>query len=277
MGFYVISGRRLMAFGITIAMIMIAFHSVLGSVWKDTAIAQAISVDLTSTNPPSALFTLEVISVTEAKKPYRVFIYHTHTYEAYDMSDGNRYQPTETWRTADANYNVVRIGAELTAHLEGAGIQVTHDTTAYEMPRLSSAYSRSLEGLEKAVAEGYDLYIDLHRDSYSANNGPNTVTLDERALGRFLFLIGQGTGTELDDKPDWKANEKAAQCISDGLNAQAEGLSRGVSLKSGRYNQQAATPVILIEAGNNKNTLTEMLAAVPCLAQAICGYFDSLE
>ena len=94
---------------------------------------------------------------------------------------------------------------------------------------------------------------------------------------RFLFLIGQGTGTGFDERPDWEKNRKAAQMISDALNAQAAGISRGVSLKSGRYNQQAATPCILIEAGNNKNTLSQALAAMPLLAQAICQYFDALE
>ena len=68
---------------------------------------------------------------------------------------------------------------------------------------------------------------------------------------RILILIGQGTGSSLDDKPDWEENEKAGKAISDALNARAEGLCRGVSLKSGRYNQQAAVPCILIEAGND--------------------------
>ena len=34
---------------------------------------------------------------------------------------------------------------------------------------------------------------------------------------------------------------------------------------------------MLIEVGNNKNTLQEALNAMPCLAQAICAYFDALE
>ena len=154
---------------------------------------------------------------------------------------------------------------------------MTHDTAAYEPPKLSSAYSRSLESLKKAALEEYDLYIDLHRDSYSKNNGPNTVMLDQTEMIRFLFLIGQGTGTGFDERPEWEKNQQAAQAISDALNDQAEGLSRGVSLKSGRYNQQAATPSMLIEAGNNQNTLSQALAAMPALAQSICRYFDTLE
>ena len=207
----------------------------------------------------------------------RVFLYHTHTYEAYEMDSENRYKATESWRTADHDYNMVRIGAELAARLREAGIFVTHDTTDYEPPRLSSAYSRSLEGLKKAAEEGYDLYIDLHRDSYSKGNGPNVIDVEGKPAARLLILIGQGTGSALDEKPDWEANEKAARIISDFLNARADSLCRGVTLTSGRYNQQAASPSMLIEVGNNKNTLPEALNAVEPLARAICQYFDGLE
>ncbi len=238
--------------------------------------AEAVAIDLSEGE--AAGFTLEVISVVSPeRRGMRIYLYHTHTYEAYTMEESHPYTPTESWRTADESCNVVRIGAELAALLRAAGFTVTHNTTAFEPPRLSSAYARSMEALTEAAGEGYDLYIDLHRDSYSKGNGPNTVEKDGKKLGRYLFLIGQGTGTGFDEKPDWQANQRAAQAISDALNAQAEGLSRGVSLKSGRYNQQAATPCILIEAGNNENTLTEMLDSIPYLANAICAYFDGRE
>ena len=238
---------------------------------------QAITLDVLETQPSDS-FSMEVIRVGAVDcRQYRVYIYHTHTYEAYQMDEQNRYVPTETWRTADPRYNVIRAGAELADCLRLAGVFVTHDSTAYEPPKLSTAYSRSLNGLEAAAAEGYDLYIDLHRDSYSQGNGPNTVTVDGKEMARLLILIGQGTGTDFDEKPNWEENQKAAQMISDALNDRADGLCRGVSMKSGRYNQQAATPIMLIEVGNNKNTLPEALAAMEPLARAICQYFDGLD
>ena len=239
--------------------------------------AQAVTIEAV-TEAETAPFTLEVVAVmVPESKPRRVFLYHTHTFEAYEMDDDNRYTPTETWRTADERCNVVRVGAELAGQLRAAGIEVTHDKTAFEPPRLSTAYSRSLAALEQAAEEGYDLYIDLHRDSYSKGNGPNTVTLEGYPAARLLILIGQGTGSSLEEKPDWETNQRVAQALSGFLNARCEGLCRGVSLKSGRYNQQAATPSLLIEVGNNKNTLPEALRAMEPLARAICQYFDALE
>ena len=172
---------------------------------------------------------------------------------------------------------MIRVGRELADRLREAGIEVAHDTSDYEMPRLSTAYSRSLEGVERAAREGYDLYIDLHRDSYSQGNGPNTVSVEGRDTARLLILIGKGSGSGLDEKPDWERNLAAAQMISDCLNARQEQLCRGVSLKSGRYNQHAAVPSMLIEAGNNKNTLPEALNAMEPLARAICQYFEGAE
>lgn len=223
-------------------------------------------------------FTLEVVSVAaEGASPRRVYLYHTHTHEAYEPEGENVYRPTERWRTADENFNMIRVGRELADRLREAGIEVAHDTSDYEMPRLSTAYSRSLEGVERAAREGYDLYIDLHRDSYSQGNGPNTVSVEGRDTARLLILIGKGSGSGLDEKPDWERNLAAAQMISDCLNARQEQLCRGVSLKSGRYNQHAAVPSMLIEAGNNKNTLPEALNAMEPLARAICQYFEGAE
>jgi len=277
MRFFAVRAKDLLCWLISVMVLFFALGLIIGN-WGGERLAQAVSIDLNPDPVEMDDFSLEVISVVSSSATVkRVYIYHTHTYEAYEMDAQNQYKPTETWRTADSQHNMIRVGAELKKRLEEAGIQVTHDTTAYEPPRLSSAYSRSLEGLKAAAQEGYDLYIDLHRDSYSQNNGPNTVEQEGKKMIRFLFLIGQGTGNGFDERPEWEKNQRAAQIISDALNDQTDNLSRGVSLKSGRYNQQAATPAILIEAGNNKNTLNEALAAMPSLAQAICQYFDSLE
>lgn len=246
--------------------------------WLMLLPAAAEEAVLTLTPPEEAEgFSLEVIHFQPPKRELRVFIYHTHTYESYDPSDGNQYIPTETWRTADADYNMIRVGQALKEQLEAAGISVTHDTTAYEMPKLSTAYSRSMDGLKKAAQQGYDLYIDLHRDAYSVGNGPNTVTADDVNMARVLFLVGQGASFDGLEKPDWETNHAAAKIISDEMNEAVTGMSRGVSLKSGRYNQHITTPCILIEVGNNQNTLTEALAVTPYLCRGICSFLDRAE
>ena len=43
----------------------------------------------------------------------QVLIYHTHSSESYTPDAAFPYTPTETERTTDTNYNVVRVGDEL--------------------------------------------------------------------------------------------------------------------------------------------------------------------
>lgn len=226
------------------------------------------------TSAPEDGFAIEVIGMQTPAPPKRVLIYHTHTYEAYEQTD-ERYKETEKWRTADNEHNVVRVGETLAALLRSHGMEVVHDQTAFEPPNLSTAYTRSLNMLEtrSASGESYDLYIDLHRDAYAASyTGPNTVSVGGVNVAKLMMLIGKGegqTGQGFDVKPDWEGNLLIAQGVTDLINAQAQGLCRDVCIKSGRFNQHVANGCILIEAGNNKNTLAEVLAAMPYLADAI--------
>ncbi|MBQ9196199.1 MAG: stage II sporulation protein P [Clostridia bacterium] len=247
-----------------------------------TPTATLFPAPLPTPAPPEG-FTLEVISPSQDKPPaqnaFRVLIYHTHTYEAYTATEAMPYTPTEKWRTANEARNMVAVGSYLTELLKSAGVEVVHDTTAFEPPTLSTAYERSLDMLKERQANGerYDLYIDLHRDAYSKNNGPNTVEKDGVTMARLLMLIGKGTGqtgTGYAEKPNWESNRQIAQALSNRLNLLCDGLCRGVSLKSGRYNQHVADCCVLIEVGNNYNTLEEALAAMPCLANAVCTLAD---
>lgn len=228
------------------------------------------------------VFSIEVIQV-DAPKPKRVLIYHTHTYEAFEQEKENRYQETETWRTADNAHNMIRVGEELAQLLRALGAEVVHDTTAFEPPQLSTAYTRSLAMLEKRLAAGesYDLYIDLHRDAYSSSyGGSNTVSVAGSEVAKLMLLIGKGegvTGQGYDVKPDWQKNLAIAQRITDALNEQTNGLCRDVHIKSGRFNQHIAPACVLVEAGNNKNTLAQVLAAMPYLADAVMQALETPE
>jgi len=218
-------------------------------------------------------FTAKIVSKEEnAPVKGKILIYHTHTYEAYKQEKESPYKETEKWRTKDKDFNVVRVGKELAACLKAKGYEVVHDTTAFEPPNLSESYTRSLDMLEKRLDKGerYDLYIDLHRDAYS-NSMENNITVKngDRDLAKLMVLIGKGTGQSYTVKPDWEKNYALAERITKDLNSQIEGLGRKISLKTGRFNQHIAPSCILVEAGNNYNSLDEVLASMPYLADAI--------
>lgn len=236
----------------------------------------AFSVIIEPTDKPSSdgLFAVEIIRETEppAFAGKRVLIYHTHTYEAYEQVADDRYAQTEKWRTTDSSHNVIAVGKALTSTLTALGVDVTHDTTAFEPPTLDRAYERSLAMLEKRYAQGerYDLYIDLHRDAIASSSTiKRTVNIGGEEVARFMVLVGKGTTGGYEEKPDWEKNLVIANRISECLNNQCEGLARDVKIKTGRFNQHIADCCVLIECGMNTNTLAEVLAGIPYLASAI--------
>jgi stage II sporulation protein P len=217
------------------------------------------------------------VGATTGKK--RVLIYHTHTYEAYTPTEKYPYEPTKDTRTKDNQYNVVRVGEELATLLSAAGFEVVHDTTAYEPPVLSTSYTRSLNMLEESIGRGekYDLYIDLHRDAGGENN---IVQVGDQRIARMMILIGNGAGVTsagFDVRPDWEKNLAIAQAITNELNGQVPELCRPVKVTKNRYNQHVAPQCILIEAGNDRNTLEEVLASVPYLSDAIKAVLTAPE
>lgn len=219
---------------------------------------------------------LQVEVIRDEREPAhvgkKILIYHTHTYEAYEQTEADKYQQIEKWRTSDNEYNVVAVGKALAASLTALGMDVEHDTTAFEPPTLEDAYERSLAMLETRIDAGerYDLYIDLHRDAIASTSTiRRTVNIGGVETARFMVLVGKGTTGGYAEKPDWEKNFTIAQRITENLNAQCESLARDVKVKTGRFNQHVADCCILIECGMNSNTLDEVLAGIPYLAQSI--------
>ena len=218
----------------------------------------------------------------KADKP-RVLIYHTHTYEAFEQNPDDPYPECGKWRTEDSRYNIVRVGDALAEELEALDIEVVHDTTEHEPPKLGTAYLRSLKTLEGYAQRGeeFDMMIDLHRDAASSRNtNPSCVTANGIKYARMMVLIGNGEGSNGNSfsiKPNWKENYKLAQAITDGLNAEIPGICRDVMVKNGRYNQHMSENAVLIEVGHNKNTLEEAVNAAKPLAKVIAGLLLSDE
>ena len=225
----------------------------------------------------------ETVQAAAQKEQPRVLIYHTHTYEAYEMTEDERYTPTETWRTQDNNYNMVAVGAALEKELTARGFIVIHDTTAFEPPNLSSSYTRSLAMLRSRLDAGeqYDYLLDVHRDAYSGDyHGGNSLKIGEQNAAYVMLLVGKGigaTGAGFDERPDWEKNLALAQKITDEINAIAPGLCRDVKIKNGRFNQHVSTGALLIEIGNNRNTFSEAVAACPMIAEAIARVHEAKQ
>ena len=68
---------------------------------------------------PEDTFSEEGMTLINTKK---ILIYHTHTCESYTPSEKYNYTMTGNYRTTDNNYNVVRLGEELSRIIKTKGI-----------------------------------------------------------------------------------------------------------------------------------------------------------
>ncbi len=221
----------------------------------------------------------EAMTQSQSLKP-QILIYHTHATEAYLQYGAYSYAESGKWRTMDSNCSVIAVGALLADILsEHYGYCVLHDTTNYEPPKLSTAYSRSLSAMQRYQARypTLNVYIDVHRDAYGTSETELTepqdyVMLDGQELARIMFVVGTGkgaTGAGFSELPDFDANYAFAEAVMRTLDETHEGLTREIRVKAGRYNQHVSTQCLLVEVGHNANTLEQALASIPYLAAAI--------
>lgn len=229
-------------------------------------------------------FLMELIGKQEPKSPDMnlaggeptVLIYHTHTKEGYFPTEQYNYEPGEDWRCQDDSMNIVAVGERLAEDLRNVyGIEVIHDTTDHEPPKLSTSYSRSLETMlrDKEKYPSVTLFIDVHRDSYGQPVIPSDyIVIDGQEVARIMFVVGTGkgaTGTGFDEMPEFTSNYALAKRLTEYLLEIDDGLARNIRVKAGRYNQHVSSTCLLAEIGHNGNTLEQALNAADYLAAAI--------
>ena len=202
----------------------------------------------------------------------QVLIVHTHGSEAYTMPPGQEYVPSGESRTTDSQFNVVRVGDEIAAVLEAAGLEVLHDAALHDYPEYSGAYGRSLETVERYLEEYPTIrfVLDVHRDAISDGDGsPYKVisSVDGRSAAQMSFVIGtDGGGLE---HPQWRENLKFAAAVQQELAGRYPTLMRPITVRNSRYNQHTTTGSLLVEMGAAGNSLDEALLSARLLGEVL--------
>lgn len=202
-----------------------------------------------------------------------ILIYHTHGEEAYRQTKTYTYEETgeNTYKTLEADKSVIAVGRLLQQELELRGYKVLHDETDCEPPDIYSAYSRSLEVMEKYPEA--NVFIDLHRNAASVRDKKDDVVLlDGKRCARMFMVVGTGVGTyegEYDVQPDWQKNYLLAKSLMCKLQEIEPTFCSDIRLKVGRFNQHIGEYTLLIELGHNANTFEDISNSVPYLAEAI--------
>ena len=204
----------------------------------------------------------------------QVLIVHTHGSEAYTMPPGQEYEESSECRTTDCNYHVVRVGDEIAAALEEAGLTVLHDPTLHDYPQYSGAYDRSLAAINSYLEQypTISFVLDIHRDAISDGEG-NMYKVVSNVAGvnaaQMTFVIGtDGGGLE---HPQWRENLKLAAAVQQRLCENYPTLMRPITVRNSRYNQHVTTGSLLVEMGAAGNSLDEALLSARLLGQALAA------
>lgn len=201
----------------------------------------------------------------------KVLIYHSHATEAYTMDGTDVYEPSGDHRTLDTNYNMIRVGEEMKAVFEAAGIGVVHDTTLYDYPSYNDAYSRSLEGVA-ANLEKYPsivLLLDVHRDALVANDGTIYKAVAGTVDNCAQVMMVMGSDASGQTHPNWKVNLSLALSVQSALANKWSTLARPLVLRPTRFNQHLSTGAILVEVGTHGNTMQEAITAARLYARTV--------
>lgn len=204
----------------------------------------------------------KTVPVSSATGSGDILIYHTHATEAYEPV------ASQSSSHAEAAEGTVReAGASLSAALTAKGYHVIHEGTMHDSPSYNKSYNRSLETLKGLLASypSPKLVIDFHRDAASSASGkPRTVKIGGETVSSFALVVG----TKNDN---YSKLRSLAEKISEKANAMYPGFCTGIIEKPYKFNGYLTDQFILLEFGNNANTIDQVTGAVPYLADVIAA------
>lgn len=208
----------------------------------------------------------------------QILVIHTHSSEAYTPAGLDTYQASDESRTEDTKYNIVRVGDELCAVLEGAGLKVVHDRNIYDYPSYTGSYTRSGDAVQGWLAEypGIKVVIDVHRDALGENGVVYKTMAEEQGVVASQMMLLVGTDESGLEHPGWQQNLSLALYLQRVVSAAHPTLMRPVELVPQRYNQHLSPGSIILEVGSSGNTLQEALAAVRLFGASVAPALSAL-
>ena len=182
----------------------------------------------------------------------QILIYHTHSKEAFADS-----------RPGEREDTIVGVGDELARILtDDYGYTVLHHTAEYDTVR-DEAYGKALPEIERILSENpsIQVVIDLHRDAGNPGR-ENTLEIGGRRTARFMFFNGISRSRKTGDivylaNPNLKANLAFSFQMQAACEEYYPYLTRKIYIKQYRFNMHLRERSLLIELGDENNTVEE--------------------
>ncbi|WP_438311046.1 stage II sporulation protein P [Sporosarcina sp. FA9] len=189
----------------------------------------------------------------------RVLLYFTHSHEAYQSIIKAKEGKIAVSHKSE---NIMKFGEKLKNQLGVNGIETDILPTA--VPH-ANAYKTIRPYIENQLQQKkYDLIIDLHRDSI----GPEKTTIvhNDEKYAKVAFVIGM-------EHPNFEVNRANAVLLKNEMELLVPGITRSLVMKhgagvDGKYNQDLAPNLVLIELGGVGNAEDELNRTVAVIARA---------
>lgn len=210
-----------------------------------------LNVETTQENEVVVPQPKEEVKVDDTKKQKSIYIYDTHQGEQY--SDGK---------------GVMDAAASLGKKLEEKGYKVvleTHDFEKYLSDNgmdYNSSYLASNKFLQDTLVNygGFDLIIDLHRDSIPRS--VSVIEVDQKVYAKSMCVVG-GLNKNAADV------EKMSSTLTDMMNTKVNGIMKSPMVREAYYNQAVTDHMLLIEVGSEETSFEEVTNTTNVLAESI--------
>lgn len=162
-------------------------------------------------------------------------IYHTHTDESYQPSDGTS--------SRKDNGGIVDVGKILAESLEQEGFEVVHRRDSHD-PHDAMSYERSRRTVARMMQQRPSVLLDVHRDAVPAEE--YATEIEGRGVTQIQLVVGR-------ENPSFVSNNNFAKQLKASVDDSYPNLIKGIFYGKGKYNQDIGPRVILLEFGTNTN------------------------
>lgn len=166
--------------------------------------------------------------------------------------------PIMLWSSSDNEMKSCDVFFDILGDIAGVEIQSFEGILYSQLPLLLSSINYNYK-------KDLKILLDIHRDA-GISRKDSVITINGQNAAKILIIVGSDARMPF---PNWKQNLALARKIDKKLKERYPGISRGVRVKEGRYNQHYHTGALLIEIGSVKNTEEEAKRSIEFLGEVL--------
>lgn len=217
--------------------------------------------------PAPATAPIEVANKIKSQKPL-IALYNTHNSETFELTDGLTHLKGKAG-------GVTIVAQEIQKYIqEKYKIPVEYSPAIHDLS-FNKSYAESQRTATRLIKDnpGLQAIFDVHRDG-SLTREQSLAKVNGQSVAKILIVVGTDARAE---HLKWRENLEFARKLAAKLDAMYPGLSRGIAIKQGRYNQDLSIKALLVEIGSSKNTTDEAIASGRLFATAVVALLNDME